>query len=352
MSSLKHYLLQKPGGLVPYPSLDDAIKAQKNGEVLWCNYCEPTKEEMNALRDPLEIHPLVIEDCLDENQIPKIDDYPKNTFILFDSFSYIDNTLQVHEVDLVIGRNFLVTVCGRDANGKPILAGVERLVEQDIDTARQGPSFIAHNVIDSIVDQKFVIIDALEEELNRLEDIILEDHSKFQPIDLVKLRRELLAVRKSLFHEREILIKITRKDSPHISDKAIIYYRDIFDHLTKFFELTESSRDLVTNLMEMYLSLLNNKLTVAANQTNYSVRRLTVITTIFMPLTLLAGIGGMSEYSMMTGPQNWRMAYLGFLAAMVVLGAANYVFIRWLEKRRSKNVFDNPSGNSESLDEG
>jgi magnesium transporter len=340
MSELKHYILQKPGGLILMPTLEDAIKSVKKGEVLWLNYCDPTKEELTSLSKPLDIHPLVIEDCLDENQIPKIEDYPRNTFILFDSFSYINNTLAVHEVDLIIGENYLVTVSGKDSNGKNVLSGVERLVEQDIESASQGPSFIAHNIIDSIVDQKFVIIDALEEELNRLEDIILEDHSKFQPADLVKLRRELLAVRKSLFHEREILIKITRKDSPHISDKAIIYYRDIFDHLTKFFELTESSRDLVTSLMEMYLSLLNNQLTSAANATNYSVRRLTVITTIFMPLTLLAGIGGMSEYSMMTGPHNWRIAYLAFLAVMILLGIINYFFIRWLEKRRSKKPMD------------
>ena len=334
MSELKHYLLQKAGGFILLPNVEDAIRALTQGGVIWFNYCDPTKEELSSLSEPLDIHPLVIEDCLDENQIPKMDDYPHNTLIIFDSFSYDENTLTVHEVDLIIGDNFLLTVSGRDPTGKPVLTGVERLVEQDIETARQGPSFIAHNIIDSIVDKKFVIIDALEEELNRIEDVILEDHSKFQPAELVKLRRELLSVRKSIFHEREILIKITRKDSPHIPEKAIIYYRDIYDHLTKFFELTESARDLVTSLMEMYLSLLNNRLTLAANATNYSVRRLTVITTIFMPLTLLAGIGGMSEFSMMTGPQNWRIAYLAFLAAMILLGGINYFFIRWLENRR------------------
>ena len=340
MSELKHYVLQKSIGLTSFPNLEEAIEAAKRGGVLWLNYCDPTKEELTSISIPLDIHPLVIEDCLDENQIPKMDDYPHNTFILFDSFSYINNTLAVHEVDLIIGENYLVTVSGTDSNGKHVLAGVERLVEQDILAASQGPSFIAHNIIDNIVDQKFIIIDALEEELNRFEDIILDDHTKFKPAELVKLRRELLAVRKSIFHEREILIKITRKDSPHIPGKAIIYYRDIYDHLTKFFELTESARDLVTSLMEMYLSILNNRLTSAANETNFSVRRLTVITTIFMPLTLLAGIGGMSEYSMMTGPQNWRIAYLAFLAAMIVLGAVNYIFIRWLEKRRTKKDSD------------
>ena len=88
--------------------------------------------------------------------------------------------------------------------------------------------------------------------------------------------------------------------------------------------------------MEMYLSMLNNQMAKAANETNVTVRRLTFITTIFMPLTLLAGIGGMSEWSMMTGPANWTIAYPAFLFAMVVIGFANYYLFHWLEKRRRR----------------
>jgi magnesium transporter len=148
-----------------------------------------------------------------------------------------------------------------------------------------------------------------------------------------------LSLRKSLFHEREILVKICRKDCPFISEKAIFHYRDIYDHLAKFFELTESYRDILTSLMEMYLSMLNNQMAKSANDTNATVKRLTFITTIFMPLTLLAGIGGMSEWSMMTGPQNWRIAYPAFLLAMVVIGFINYYLLKWLDKR---NLQRNP----------
>jgi len=104
----------------------------------------------------------------------------------------------------------------------------------------------------------------------------------------------------------------------------------------RFFELTESYRDIVTSLMEMYLSMLNNQMTRAANETNVTVRRLTFITTIFLPLSLLAGIGGMSEWSMMTGPENWRIAYPAFLLAMVVIGFVNYYLLKLLDKRRQR----------------
>jgi len=199
---------------------------------------------------------------------------------------------------------------------------------------RQGPDFLLHFILDQVVDRKFVAIEALEDELNISEEAILADLPSFNPAELLHLRQDLLSLRKSLFHEREILMKICRMDCPFVTKKAIFFYRDIYDHLSKFFELTESSRDIVTSLMEMYLSMLNNQMAKAANDTNTTVRRLTFITTIFMPLSLLAGIGGMSEWSMMTGPQNWKISYPMFLLAMVILGLANYLLLKWWERKR------------------
>lgn len=110
----------------------------------------------------------------------------------------------------------------------------------------------------------------------------------------------------------------------------------LMDPLAKFLELTETYREIVTSLMELYTSLLNNLMTKASNETNSSVRRLTLIATIFMPLTLLASIGGMSEWSMMTGPANWKIAYPLFLAAMGLIAISNYLLIRRLEIRGLK----------------
>jgi magnesium transporter len=240
----------------------------------------------------------------------------------------------IYEIDIFIGNNYLVTVSQRGSDGMHLLKGIEHNVALDIENARQGPAFLAHIILDLVVDQKFVAIEALEEALNNTEDSILADISLFKPADLLHLRRDLLSLRKSLFHEREILVKICRKDCHFIPEKALLYYRDIYDHLTKFFELTESSRDIVTSLMEIYLSMINNQMAKSANDTNVTVRRLTLITTIFMPLTLLAGIGGMSEWSMMTGPGNWRIAYPVFFLAMAVIGFANYFFLKWLSKKK------------------
>ena len=138
-----------------------------------------------------------------------------------------------------------------------------------------------------------------------------------------------------MYHEREILVKICRSDCPFISEKAIVNYRDVYDHLAKFFELTETYREIETSLMELYTSLISNQMNKLSNETNYSMKRLTLIATICMPLTLLAGIGGMSEWSMMTGPENWKISYPLFLLAMVILALLTYLIIKKVEKRKA-----------------
>jgi magnesium transporter len=333
MSESRFYHVTQNGKLVIVDSLNEALAAAKKGGYVWLDYSQPTKEDLSLLIEPLKLHPLSIEDCVDENQIPKIDDYPKNSFILFNAFNYSEGALSMDEMDIFIGEGFLVTANGRRPGNHQLIRSIERVVELDPQSVSEGPAFLLHVILDSIVDQKFLAIEILEDELDKAEETILANLSDFNPASLLHLRRDLLAIRKSLFHEREILVKICRKDCPFIPEKALFQYRDIYDHLTKFFELTETSREILTSLMEMYLSMLNNQMARTANRTNSTVRRLTFITTIFMPLSLLAGIGGMSEWSMMTGPENWRFTYPAFLLAMILLGFISYHLLKRFEKK-------------------
>ncbi len=334
MTGSSFFHISETGALIRMATVADALTAASHGGFLWLYYDRPTREELSSLIGPLGLHPLSIEDCLDNNQVPKIEDFPRNTFVLFNAFSYSGDRLSIDEINLFVGANFLVTVSRRDPDDGRLLDAIERVVAMDIESAKQGPAFLMHVILDYIVDQKFVAIELLEDKLDAAEGAILTSLSEFAPSELVHLRRDLLNFRKSLFHEREILVKICRNDCPFIPEKAIFHYRDIYDHLAKSFELTETLRDIVTSLMEMYLSMVNNQMAKVANETNATVRRLTLITTIFMPLTLLAGIGGMSEWSMMTGPENWRVAYPAFLAAMAVIGLANYFLLKRLERKQ------------------
>jgi len=337
MRESRFYHVTKTGKLTQSDHIAEVMARAKEGGFFWLYFLEPTAEDLQPLIRPLELHPLSVEDALDDNQLPKIDDFPDNSFIIFNAFSYVEKKLSVQEIDFFLSNQFLICVDRIGPDGKPLLDGIEELVLREMDTGRFGPAFVMHTILDSIVDRKFVAIEALEDELTEAEDAVLERPAKFDPKSLQHIRRALVTLRKSLYHEREVFVKICRKDCPFIPDKAIFHYRDVYDHLTRFFELTETLRDVATSLMEIDLSLRSNEMSRSSNRTNRSVRRLTFITTIFLPLSLLAGIGGMSEWSMMTGPENWRFTYPLFLLAMAVIGAVSYFLLKWMVMRDDKS---------------
>jgi len=326
MSESKFYHFSQSGLFYGVESLAEA-------GFIWLNYYQPRKDDLNNLIDLVGIHPLSVEDCFDDKQVPKIEHFPNNTFILFNAFSYEDRTLYTDEVNFFIGKNFLITVSGHNSENRRPLKNVAELVEHDTQNAKTSPAMLLHKVLDFLVDQKYSSFDTMEDELEEAEDLLMEDVSAFQPMQLIHLRRDLVMLRKSLYHEREILVKINRLDCPFIPEKSVVPFRDIYDHLSKFFELTETYREIETSLMELYTSLLNNKMTQMSLETNSTVKRLTLITTVFMPLTLLASIGGMSEWTMMTGGEgNWKTSYGLLIVGMVIIGGLNLLVIKGLEK--------------------
>ncbi len=342
MSESKFYHFSASGLFYGMSSLPEAIASLREGGFAWLNYYEPLKEDLALLIDTIGIHPLSVEDCFDEKQVPKIEHFQNNTFIIFNAFSYKDLELKTDEVNLFIGKNFLITVSGHNSEGRRPLNNIGSIIENDPSWAKAGPAFLMHKVLDHLVDQKYNAFDTMEDELEEAEEALLDDVEGFQPMRLIRLRRSLVSLRKSLFHEREILVKINRLDCPFIPEKAIVPFRDIYDHLAKFFELTETYREIETSLMELYTSLLNNKMTIMSNETNSVVRRLTFITTIFMPLTLIASIFGMSEWTMITGPANWKTSYALFFAGLAVVGGVSFLLMKRVEKKGISQRSANP----------
>lgn len=337
MTQTRFYHFAPGGYFFSLGSLKEAIEATKEEGYVWFNFFKPSREELNSLID-IGIHPLSIEDCFDEKQVPKIELFPDHTFIIFNSFTYTGKELYIDEVDLFLGRKFLITVSGYNSGDREPLNNITAIAESGKQNTRRGPDFLMHVILDYIVDEKYKAFDQLEDELENAEDSMLNDVEKFDPLLLLEERKRLMNLRKSLFHEREILIKIARKDSPFITEKAIVHYRDIYDHLEKFFGLSETYREIVTSLMELYSSLLNNLMTRMSNETNISVRRLTLIATIFMPLTLLASIGGMSEWTMMTGSDKWKISYPLFILGMILIAIVNYLVIKRMERGRLRDT--------------
>ena len=339
MNKPEFYRISPSGELEKLNSLSEAVTALGDDGYVWFNYQKATREDLAELINPLGIHPLSLEDCTDENQVPKMDEFPSYTFIVFNALRYDKEELLSDEVDLFIGKNFVVTVSGYSETTWVPIEGIQNVIQRNISAAKHGPAWLMHLVLDYVVDSMVDAVEKAETDIDLAEEEILASPGIFDPSRLIYLRRNLLSLRKSLFHEREILIKISRNDCEWVPEKATVHYRDIFDHLSNFLEMTESNRDNVTSLMELYASMLNNQMARDSNQTNSTVRRLTFITTIFMPLTLIAGIFGMSEWTVLTGgEEHIRNSFLIFGGAMVLMGIMNFLFINWLERRDWKKL--------------
>ncbi|MFZ3070264.1 MAG: magnesium transporter CorA family protein [Anaerolineaceae bacterium] len=334
--SVRYFVIKNSGKISLVHTLQDAQAGAGQDGYLWLDYCDPTTETLAELIHNFGIHPLSIEDCINEEQLPKLDIFPNYSFMIFNIFEPTLDELLTHELDLLISDNFLITVSHRDQTGTPLLQTTYNAIEREIVKVKLGPSFLMHLVVDMVVDHKFQAIVSIEEKLDRDEDNILNKAQNFNPVSLMNSRRDLQVIRRSLFHERELVAKLIRQDSPFIVEKSLVYYRDVYDHLSKYYEISESARDLVTSLMEIHLSMLSNQLAQSSNRTNKIMRRLTLITTIFMPLTLIASIGGMSEFTMMVGQENWKIAYLVLLLVMVVVAVINYILLLRMEKQLPK----------------
>jgi magnesium transporter len=350
MGAGRYYCLTPAKGLEKVASLPEVLAMRQGNRFIWIDFADPGREDLDALIEPLELHPLAIEDCLDEDQVPKMEEFPGHTFILFNRYRPTDGTPSVEEINFFLGNRFLVSVHSHGLGQQSFAERLETTVRRDLADARKGPDFLLEVILDDIVDEKFAAIEALQDQLDHAEEEILQEDSNFEPAKLMHLRRNLLIIRKSLVYEREILVKLCRRDSPFISDKAIYEFRDIYDHLAKFFEVIEICRELIATIMEIHLSMINNRMSMVANRTNRVVRRLTMITTVFMPLTMLAGIGGMSEWSMMTGPQNWPIAYPLFMAAMAIIGIGSYYLLKWNDAKDRKDPNWRQSPEREDLD--
>lgn len=314
-------------------SLSDTLSLRKKGGFIWLAYIAPQKEDLEPLVEGLGIHPLSIEDCFDEDYLPKMDLFTDYAGILFNDFVKGPDTVGVRELNFFLGKDFLVSVF-RD--GMSDLARCEAVLAElsrEVQGVSISPARVLYAILDRIIDSKFSSVEQIGDMISKVEDSMLTGSSPVDNMAVHGIRQNLLVMRKTLFHEREILARICRHDSPLFQKADLAYFSNLYDHLAKFVEIVESNRETITNLVQIQLSLASNAMAESANRTNRSVNRLTLITTIFMPLSLIAGIGGMSEWTMITGPNNWKIAYPLLLGAMAVVGVVNFLFLKRFEQK-------------------
>ncbi len=296
----------------------DALAANKR---IWIDLERHSPEADKLLKDVLKIHPLTIEDIWGPRSQPKIDDFDEYLYVIIHGVgSRKRDKLELVEIDVVIGENWLVT---HDRDG---------LVTDDVGTEldhsprllQKGIAWLAHAVLDRAVDRYLPVIDQLDAEIEQLENDVLEKagtpKGKRVLGQILGFKRTLQALRRMSIHQREILLRLSRGDFGEIPPDAIPFYRDVYDHFLRINDITEGYRDLVTSALDAYLSVQSNRM-------NEIMKTLTLMSTVMLPLTFIAGVYGMNFDNM---PElHWFWGYPFALALMASVGGGILLYFRY-----------------------
>lgn len=295
------------------------------GPKLWLNVHglhEP--EVMQEIGRRFHLHPLVLEDILNTDQRPKIENYGDYLFLVARFFSYDPDTLSVatEQVSLVIGKNFVLSFQERPTgNFDP----VRDWLRTDRGRIRQlGTDYLAYALLDMVVDRYFSILEQIGERTEQLEDDLMEKPDAAQLHVLHQLKRETLTLRRTIWPMREVINALQRNEGHFFSAETQLYLRDIYDHTVHLIESLEAIRDLIAGMLDIYLSSISNRV-------NQEVRALTVFALIFMPATLITGIFGMNFRSMplLENPSGFAIA-IGMMIGVVATLGLVFWRRRWL----------------------
>ncbi|RFU71077.1 magnesium and cobalt transport protein CorA [Peribacillus saganii] len=289
----------------------------------WADFCHADESEVKLLSHYFHFHPLAIEDCLDSfNQRPKLDFYDNYQFIVLHELN-AENLIPA-EVDLFIGDDFLVTFHNEKIPQFDLLW--ERTKSDE--NIQKGPFFLMHAIIDKLVDDFFPPVYKLEEELNALEDNADNESISELMERVFDVRADLSSIRRTILPMRDLLYRIIHSDRLNYLKEQQLYFHDVYDHLLKLVEMLELYRDFSADIRDSYLSMNSNTM-------NSIMMTLTVITTIFMPLTFIVGVYGMNfEYMPMLEWQHGYYAILGFMAVIAALMLLFFLKKGWLHAGR------------------
>ncbi|HEU4963108.1 MAG TPA: magnesium/cobalt transporter CorA [Bacilli bacterium] len=296
---------------VPLPELNRADIAW-----YWVDFSQPTDAEGALLDTHFQFHPLAIEDCFHFLQRSKLDHYEGYDFFVIHALN--QKTLESDEVDLFLGKNYLVSF---HVNPLREIDQVWASVQQERKHHKKGVSYLTYRIIDKLVDNYFPALYQIEDQLDEIEDNT-EGNSIGNLMDQVfDIRSDLLRIRRTVVPMRDLIYRILSTEQTALVREHRAYVTDIQDHLIKLAEMIDSNREMTSDMRDSYLSVNQNRM-------NQVMMTLTVITTIFMPLTLIAGIYGMNFDNM---PElHWHNGYFLILAVMGVTGVAMY----WVFKRK------------------
>ncbi len=296
----------------------------ENGAVVWVDLASPTEQEARILGDVFHFHELAVEDALSEIHSPKVEDYPGFLYIVLHGIDFEASKHQfaTHEIDFFVGPNFLVTV--HDSKSR----SVERwrgLCPRNSHVMAEGAAALFHRIVDAMVDNYEPEIDKIEARLEEVEHEVFQRPRRKIVQEILAVKRDISTLRRVTMPQRDVIGRLSRREYSLIADNIAYRFRDAFDHLVRYTEEAMVMQDRVTSLLDAHLSSQSNRL-------GETMKVLTLISLVFLPLSVLTGLFGMNvQLPHMPGGDEaqfyWILGLLG-----IVVGAMLWAFrrVRWL----------------------
>ena len=310
----------------PPEKIKQALKI-KNG-LLWVDFVnEPNETCEPILLNVFGFHPLPVEDALQETHTPKVDDWGDYVYIVLDALVYenpaTDGTLHLHELDVFLGRNYVVT------HHDESIAAIDQVWEacqRDPRHTQSGADHLLYRILDYLVAAYMPIVEKIDDEIDVIEDQVLSKATTETLEHIFSLKRSLLSMRRVITPQREVLNKLARDDYQVIDSHDRVFFRDVYDHLVRLQDLNESMRDMLSGTLDIYLSVVNNRM-------NDVMKTLTVITTLFMPISFIAGFFGMNFFEPVAHLTSWTRVPAFILMLLVTILTPTFMFT-WMRRRR------------------
>ncbi|MBX7137254.1 MAG: magnesium/cobalt transporter CorA [Oligoflexia bacterium] len=304
-------------------NVENCAELRDPSAVLWVNLDGVDHvDTVSQLGRQFGIHAMVLEDILNTSQRPK-KQLSSDYIFMVAKMLYLDpqRRIQVEQVSIVFGRNFVLSF--QEEPDSDVFDRVRESIRKNIGAIRTGGAdFLAYALLDSIVDQYFVILEEFGERLEAIEQQVINRPELGSSKAIHGLKRDVLFLRRSIWPLREVATSFERSENPLIRPGSMIYFRDVYDHVIEVIDILELFREMVSSMLELYLSSVNNRI-------NEVMKVLTIVTTIFMPLTLIAGIYGMNFDNM---PElHWHFGYVWALGLMLL---SALVMVGYFRRRR------------------
>ena len=294
------------------PSIDRAWLDPASGVVTWVDLAAPSVPESLILSDTFRFHPLSVEDAMSEVHYPKIEAYEGYLYLILHGIDYHagDKGFATHDIDFFVGPNYLVTV--HDGHSRSI-RDIQESLSRRAEIMNEGPVALLHRIVDAMVDRYRPEVEKLEERLDKIEKTVF---SQKVPRHLVRSilveKRQVSSLRRIITPQRDVVSRLARREFAIVSNDISFRFRDVYDQLVRIADDAALFHDRITGILEAHLSNVSNRL-------NEIMKVLTVLTTIFMPLTLLSGLWGMNiplpQFPGTEREQFWWL--IGIMAAVV-----------------------------------